>query len=148
MFLNGEGCAKDWSQAAIWGAEAGSLAFWDVMKQVPFGLDVGRPLNLGCDVNQICYALGWGLYWYQHGRERGYEIWCSDGRCLDYYCSCVELQQKSIFTFLWFWNRTTGVKEPGQMIARMVWEQRENNLVEKFDLRKEVKVPETKRIKK
>jgi hypothetical protein len=68
-------------------------------------------------------------------------------RCLDYYCSCVELQQKSILTFLWFWNRTTGVKGPGQMIAQMVWEQREDNLVKTMKGSSEQE-PELKRIKK
>jgi hypothetical protein len=68
-------------------------------------------------------------------------------QCIDYYCSCVELQQKSIFTFLWFWNRTTGVKGPGQMIAQMVWQQREDNLVKMFE-EIDREEPETKRIKK
>jgi hypothetical protein len=54
-------------------------------------------------------------------------------RCLDYYCSSVELQQKSIVTFLLFWNRATGgIKGPGQMIGKMVWEGREEILVESF----------------
>jgi hypothetical protein len=58
-------------------------------------------------------------------------------RCLDFYCSCVALQQKSIFMFLWYWNRTTGVKGPGQMIAQMVWEGREDKLVKGFEVRSE-----------
>jgi hypothetical protein len=54
-------------------------------------------------------------------------------RCLDYYCSCVELQQKSIVTFLLFWNQTVGIKEVGAMIGTMVWEEREDNMVKLFE---------------
>jgi hypothetical protein len=88
-------------------------------------------------VNQLCYALGWGLYWYQYGsrdwRQRSDTEKAFGNRCLDYYCSRVDLQQKSIYTFLWFWNQKTGgIKGPGQMIAQMVWEGREDNLVMLF----------------
>jgi hypothetical protein len=58
------------------------------------------------------------------------------------------MQQNSIFTFLLFWNRSTGaVKGPGQIIGNMVWEQREENLVKSFDLR-DAEEPEVKKIKK
>jgi hypothetical protein len=68
-------------------------------------------------------------------------------RCLDYYCSCVELQQKSIFTFLLCWNRATGVKGPGQMIAEMVWEGREDNFLKPFN-EADHRYPKMKRIRK
>jgi hypothetical protein len=90
--------------------------------------------ELESDSNRLLYDLGWGLYWYEYGSE-----YCTiqndtnkvfANRCIDYYCSCVELQQKSIFTFLWFWNQTLGgVKDVGVMMAKMVWEGREENLV-------------------
>jgi hypothetical protein len=107
---------------------------------------------MNCDFDELCYTLGWGLYWYLYGSEmwaeqKG-EVKVFSNRCLDYYCSCVELQQKSIFTFLLFWNRTTGVKGPGQMIAQMVWEERQNNLVTLFDQNNGGEEPEMKRIKK
>jgi hypothetical protein len=54
-------------------------------------------------------------------------------RCLDYYCTCVELQRKSIFTFLLCWNQSVGVKDVGLMIAKRVWEEREDNMVKSFD---------------
>jgi hypothetical protein len=83
------------------------------------------------NADQLRYSLGWVLYWYRYNPERVDDL---ENSCLDYYCSCVELQQKSIFTFLWFWNRTTGgVKPPGQLIAQMAWEQREDNLVKAFE---------------
>jgi hypothetical protein len=108
--------------------------------------------DLDCDFNQLCYSLGWGLYWYKyHSRswhEQDDEDQVFGNRCLDYFCSCVELQQNSIFTFLLFWNHTTGgIKGPGRMIAQMVWEARAENLVNTFE-ESAGKKPETKRIKK
>jgi hypothetical protein len=108
--------------------------------------------QMTCDFDQLCYTLGWGLYWYLYDsdpwRRRKDEVERFSNRCLDYYCSCVELQQKSIFTLLWCWNQTTGVKGPGQIIAPMVWEQREDNLVVPFDQNNGGEEPEMKRIKK
>jgi hypothetical protein len=138
MLRNGEACEKDLSQAVIWGAKGASCWFWDLLNEARLLFESGATEKLDCDFNQLCYSLGWGLYWYQ------YEAWRWNHqndekkafgiRCLDYYCSCVELQQKSIFTFLLCWNQTTrGVKGPGQMIAQMVWEGREDNLVKKFE---------------
>jgi hypothetical protein len=58
------------------------------------------------------------------------------------------MQQKSIFTFLLCWNRSTGgVKGPGQIIGHIVWEEREDTLVKAFDLR-DAEEPEAKKIKK
>jgi hypothetical protein len=105
------------------------------------------------DLNWIFfYTLGWGLYWYQFGtaewNKRTNEEKALSNFCLDYYCSCVEQQQKSIFTLLSCWNRSTGIKGPGQMIAQMVWEDKENNLVDIFALQNDGEEPEVKRIKK
>jgi hypothetical protein len=130
MLRNGEGCAKDLRQATIWGAKGDSLAFWAILRDARQAFESRTTTDLDCDFNQLCYALGWGLFWYQHGRwglaEHTDESKAFANSCLDFYCSCVELQQKSIFTFLLCWNRTTGgVKGPGQMIAQMVWEERE-----------------------
>jgi hypothetical protein len=83
--------------------------------------------------------LGWGLYWYE------YESVSCDVRetvkgfyeqCLDYYCSCVELQQKSVVEFLLCWNQIVGVKDVGVLIGKMVWAGREDNLVKMFDGKK------------
>jgi hypothetical protein len=93
------------------------------------------------------------MFWYQYESEKWWKHQSGENkafgnRCLDYYCSCVELQQKSIFTFLFGWNRATaGVKGPGQMIAQMVWEGREDNVVKMFE-ESGGEEPETKRIKK
>jgi hypothetical protein len=56
--------------------------------------------------------------------------------CLDYYCFCVELQQKSIFTFLLCWNQTVGVKDVGVLIGKMVWAGREDNLLKALEAKK------------
>jgi hypothetical protein len=138
MLNNGEGCEKDLRQAAIWGAKAGeSYVFWHLLAVARRALGSGKMEDLDCDFNQFCYSLGWGLYWYQYEARRweheSDESKAFGNRCLDYYCSCVELQQKSIFTFLLCWNRTTGVKGPGQIIAQMVWEGREDNLVSQLE---------------
>jgi hypothetical protein len=156
MLKSGNGCAKDLRQAAIWGAKEDLHAvfgtvFWSMLGKAKRLLGSGATEDLDCDFNQLCYALGWGLFWYQYESWtwkalNGEEKVFSD-LCLDFYCSCVEMQQKSIFTFLWFWNRTTGVKGPGQMIAQMVWRGREDNLVKMFE-EHDGEEPETKRIKK
>jgi hypothetical protein len=140
MLKDGEGCAKDLRQAAIWGAQAPPWAstFWDTLQDARMAYEGDTAGNLDCDFNQLCYALGWGLYWYQYGREKwnkqsdNYKAFGE--RCLDYYFRCVELQQKSIFTFLSYWNRTSGgVKDVGVMIGKMGWEGREDNLVMEFE---------------
>jgi hypothetical protein len=134
MLKNGRGCVKDLIQAVIWGAKVDYYVFWDLLEDAKEALESGATETLDCDFNQLCYSLGGGLYWYQYGsKEWDYNE--SDERkvfgnhCLDYYCYCVELQRKSIFTFLLFWNRMTGgIKGPGQMIAQMVWAGKESTM--------------------
>jgi hypothetical protein len=137
MLRDGEGCASDLRQAVIWGAKGDYYVFWDQLVAAKGALERRATEDLDCDFNQLCYSLGWGLYCYQYGsedwNEQDDEERAFSNHCLDYYCSCVELQQKSIFTFLLFWNRTTRVKGPGQMIAQMVWDGREDNLVKAFE---------------
>jgi hypothetical protein len=138
MLRYGEGCTMDLRQAAIWGAKGDSGLFWDQLEEAKEALESGATEDLECDFDQLCYSLGWGLYWYQYGGKDWNEQDDKDrafgNRCLDYYCSCVELQRESIFTFLLFWNRMTGgIKGPGQMIAQMAWEGREDNLLKGFE---------------
>jgi hypothetical protein len=140
MLRDGEGCAKDLRHAAMWSAKAKMPMFWFPLQDAKRALESRATDKLDCDFDQLCYALGWGLFWHQYGSElwnRRSDVQVFGNRCLDFYCSCVELQQKSIFTFLLCWNRTTGVKGPRQMIAQMVWEGREDNLVKVFELKDE-----------
>jgi hypothetical protein len=150
MLRDGVGCDKDWRQAIIWSAKGndGSV-FYAALLNARSQVEDATSVDLDCDLR--CYLLGWGLYWYQYGnkewRRRSDAQKEFGNRCIDFYCSCVELQQKSIFTFLLFWNRTIGIKGPGQMIGKLVWEQREDNLVRAFE-EIDGEEPETKRIKK
>jgi hypothetical protein len=147
MLSYGAGCAKDLREAAIWSAKGGDLNFvlwardfWRLLSQAKRELEGGSRQELDHDFDQLCYSLGWGLYWYQYEEDDDDHshalVKDFAKRCLNYYCSCVELQQKSIFTFLLFWNRTTGVKEPGKIIGKMVWDGREELLIPTFEHRK------------
>jgi hypothetical protein len=138
MLEVGEGGGKDLRQAVIWSPQANDAqVIWDALDSSKRAVERGTTGDLDCDFNQLCSSIGWGLYWYQYGSEdwnhQSDEKKAFGNRCLGFYCSCVEEQQKSIFAFLWFWNRTTGVKGPGRMIAEMVWEGREDNLVKTFE---------------
>jgi hypothetical protein len=129
-----DSCAKDWRQAVIWSVRGD---VWELFGKLQSftrrSLENGTTQNLNCNFHQLCYALGWGYYWGMEGYDLGDEEEQAFGnRCLEYYCSCVELQQKSIFTFLLCWNQTVGVKDVGVMIGKMVWEGREDNLVKEF----------------
>jgi tetratricopeptide (TPR) repeat protein len=136
MLKSGEGCAKDLREAVILSAKEVEFAdvFWKTLEQA---LEKIVTRDLDCNFNQLCFSLGWGLYWYVYGSESwqrsSVEIRAFADRCLDYYCEAIELQQKSIFAFLLLWNRRSGgVKDVGVMIGKMVWETRENNLVMVF----------------
>jgi hypothetical protein len=156
MLRSGRGCVKDLRQAAIWSAIGntdrgfGERASWGLLRQAKWDLRGGSRQKLDYDFDQLCYALGWGLYWYQYKEDdddQSHDLLKDFAkRCLNYYCSCVELQQESIFTFLLFWIRTTGVKEPGKIIGKMVWEQRKENLIPSLE-HGERQGPNSKRIK-
>jgi hypothetical protein len=111
MLVQGEGCVKDLRQAVPWGARTNSEVFWWTLVRAR-GENVVELFDYNFD--QLCYLLGWGLYWYQYDSEKWNKQDDEDrafgSRCLDYYCSCVELQQESIFTFLLCWNRMTGIE--------------------------------------
>jgi TPR repeat protein len=151
---DGEGCEKDLIQAVVWSAKGDSISFGSTLRHARVALQSETIENLGCDFDQLCYSLAWGLYWYKYGTEEWNERHDSEkvfsNRCLDYYCSCVELQQKSICTFLLCWNRTVGVYDAGFLIAQMVWEERAKNMLKLFEKenRQEHQDPEMKRIKK
>ena len=98
--------------------------------------------------------IGKGLYWYQYKslswgwgynkkKEEEFGV-----KCLDYYCETIEPQQEAIFLFLLFWNETTKVKGPGQMIGQMVWEERYDCLVKEFGEEESEEGRGVKRLKK
>jgi TPR repeat protein len=94
MLRDGEGCEKDLRQAVIWSAKGDSNVFWNPLADPKGALGSGATESLGCDFNQLCYSLGWGLYWYQYGSEDWNEQDDKEqvfgNRCLEFYCSCVE----------------------------------------------------------
>jgi hypothetical protein len=137
-------------EAVMWFAKGHDpQQFFDIMDDARTAWDE-RGLVV-CDFGNLCYWIGWGLYWYLHGTH-DWNLLTNEQRvfgssCLDYYCSCVELQQKSIWTFLLCWKETVGVYDVGMAIAEMVWEAREDNLVKRFE-QMGGEEPEMKRIKK
>merc|ERR1711991_48326 len=136
MFYSGDVVEKDLAQAAHWGSGSDSREFWLIVKDA-FKAWNGKAFGeLGCNFNRLAMEIGKGLYWYQYGTETwkdAYEAVQEFGvKCMDYYCETIELKQEAIFLFLLFWNQTTGVKEPGQMIGEMAWEGRYDYLVKEF----------------
>jgi hypothetical protein len=119
-------------EAIFWSAQASAFRFWEQLEKTREASKRATE-DLDCDFNQLCYTLGWGLYWYRYNANRHHDR-VFVNTCLNYYCSCFELQQKSIFTFLWWWNRSGGVKDVGVMLGKMVWEKRDENLLKRLEL--------------
>jgi hypothetical protein len=128
ILRTGDGCEANVAAAVFLCARGNLQWFWEILREV-----VEKKLR-GVDYHPIYYALGWGMYWYMDGSEELKIQRKKDAeygnRCMRFYCSKLELQQRSIFTFLLCWNQATGgVKDIGWMTAQMVWEGRETNLV-------------------
>jgi TPR repeat protein len=125
--------SNDFRQSVVWAAKSLCGPFWTLQRDLMMAEEQEERPE---DFDQHCYSLGWGLYWYQHGtgnwRNQQEERQAFGNRCLDYYCSCVEVLQKSIFTFLLCWKQWLRVKDVGGMSGKMVWEEREENLVKEF----------------
>jgi hypothetical protein len=144
MLTKGDGCDKDLRFAAIWAAkmEEHFVVYWDTLRDARLVLQKGTTEDFECDFDHLCYALGWGAYWHNYGGADWEAKSVADksfgNACLDYYCEAVTLQQESIFTFLLCWNSVVGVKDVGLMVAKMVWEERGENLVKDFDGRAEI----------
>jgi hypothetical protein len=128
MLMEGDGCAKDLRQAVLWSVRANVRVFWKLLGQAGGALELNLTEDLDCNFNELCFSLGWGLYWYEYNGS----YWKWDSRnedkifgngCLDFYCATIQLQRESIFTFLLFWNRAVGVKDVGTLIGKMVWEE-------------------------
>jgi hypothetical protein len=128
MYRHQEGCLKDLYQSGFWYAQCMGTSFAKLLQNAKKTFETEGD-------SRICFVMGQGAYWYQYEAKGWNRLssWKEFGeRCLDYYCSVCELQQKSILTFLWFWNRAVGVRDVGVMIEKMVWEEREDNLVKSF----------------
>jgi hypothetical protein len=145
MLQNGETCANDLSQAAMWGAKVDLDMFWQILHSARGAFEREATEDLGCNFDQLCYWLGWGLYWYVHDGWKWHignydnafgrhdeKIKTFGSLCLDFYCATIELQRESIFTFLLFWNQSFGVKDVGVLIGKMVWEEDRRVWVERL----------------
>jgi hypothetical protein len=130
LYFKGDACAQDLRLAAIWSAKGKDADVSDVYQKVLlFAKDSFEAGCLGPGFDQFCSSLGWGMYWHLYGSDDwDFDLNDSDKEfasyCLDFYCATMELQQKSIFTFLLCWNRTIAVKDVGVMIGKMIWKER------------------------
>jgi hypothetical protein len=119
-----------------WGAQCNATDFWLMLKEMAALWREGEDAEFDDYFDQLCYIFGQGLYWYEYGLSEFHSLNQRDkffaSLCLDYYCACVELQQKSIFLFLHFWNGTSVIKGPGRMIGELVWAGREEKLLLSF----------------
>jgi tetratricopeptide (TPR) repeat protein len=133
MLRNREGCARDLTQAVGWYARGDQEEFFYLLNDARLAFDDGMTEDLDFDFNQLCYSLACGLYWYMHGTKKWYGmrsmVKVFGNRCLEYYCKCVELQQKSIFTFLMCWRKIIGVNDVGVMIGKILWRERTVEIV-------------------
>jgi len=90
----------------------------------------------GCDPNILALEIGKKQYWWFYGhfpfREHVDKEAVTAKKYLKYYCYMMELQQQSIFQFLYYWNEMGGIKDIGKMIAKKVWESRYTNPIKSF----------------
>jgi hypothetical protein len=133
----GQGGERNLTEAILWAARGECDGFWRLSQECICALQNHTTADLECDFNLLALHLGSGAYWFMYGNER----WCLQPakvrefseRCLDYYCTTIDLQQKAILVFLWFWQKEVGgLKEIGEIIGKMVWEGRENCLIKAF----------------
>ena len=128
---------RDLPQAAFWSSSGnGYFLFWKILREAFNGWRSGRTADLGFDFNALAMELGKGLYWYKYMTYDWIDLKDSEKefgeRCMEYYCSEVELQQKTVLLFMHFWNKTTCVKGIGKIIGQMAWEGRYDYLVKEF----------------
>jgi TPR repeat protein len=67
MLRDGEGCVNDLSQAVVWDAQGSdSQMLWTLLGRARGALASRATEYLDCNFDQVCYSLGWGLYWYHY----------------------------------------------------------------------------------
>jgi len=77
------------------------------------------------NIDVLIMELGYGTYW-KYQKDECHE-------CLNYYCAMIDLQQAAIFTFLLCWKKVTfGIKGPGAMIGKMVWDGRYDHPIQTY----------------
>lgn len=118
----------DYIKAVRWSSQGESFYFWYLLK---IANNDSKYILLKTQSNLLMMELGKGLYWYMYDtngwKEQKLKERDFGQKCMDYYCENINLQQQSIFLFLHVWNKTTGgVKDPGRIIGKMVWDARYN----------------------
>jgi hypothetical protein len=125
--------AEDFNLGAIWAARGKSYIFLELFRKARSEREETEKKRF----DKLCYALGWGLFWFIYDTgEWKYKPELDRvfaDLCLDHYCANVILQQQSIFAFLLCWNHRGGGKDVGVLIAKMVWESRAENLIGQLD---------------
>jgi hypothetical protein len=96
-----------------------------------FGLIESAVQIPGQTRDRICFNIGKVMYWKLYEEELGLDEAFQE-KCLDFYISSVELQQKAVWLILWYFKQS-GMKDVGGLIAKMVWEEREMNLIQSFE---------------
>jgi TPR repeat protein len=101
------------------------------VRDVALGRKITKHLG-GYRLEEMIFHIGECLYW-------DMDLWASSieqnifgDACVDFYCKTVDLHQQAILLFLKFWKETVGVKELGQMIARLAWKDRKQLFFEDF----------------
>jgi hypothetical protein len=61
---DGAGCVKDLRPAAISSAKGNMPVFWVPLEDAKRALQSRATEDFDCDFHHLCFALGWGLYWY------------------------------------------------------------------------------------
>jgi hypothetical protein len=121
----GADCAVDRKQAVIWAAKGKSKMLDAWLEDARRDFEWGRTDDFDYNFNELCFALGWGLHVHPSKRKLPDLVTEFGARCIRYYLACIEAQRIAVMTFMLCWTRTLGVKDVGQIIGRMVWEDRE-----------------------
>lgn len=118
MYFFGAGCKKDWAKAVYWSAHAYDNIFWRILCMTN---EIVLPETVVDDTNILMMELGRGLYWHMYPGNATCDFY---DELVEYYLTIMHIQQQSIFYFVLFWQRTTGVKDIGLVIAKLAWEGR------------------------
>jgi hypothetical protein len=127
-YERGVGRPADLCEAMRWYFKGNQKRAYRIVRDILEG-----KMEICGNVDQFSYCLGAGLYWHGHGmpmyNRLPLETRAVLEKMLEFYCLNVGLQQQSLLTFLMFWNRRSNVKQVGSIIAKMVWNEREENLI-------------------
>jgi hypothetical protein len=104
----------------------GIRSFWNEIRKIRLQKNVDLA---------VLFEVGKSMYWHRY-LPQDTNRWKSQNRwekpdndlslkCMHFYCESIQMTQKSIFLFLFFWQQQFGVRDVGKLIAQLVWEDRE-----------------------